>query len=199
MNLHIQTNNIQAALKEYEKCEYILREELNIRPNEEITEYYKSIICNSKNTKTNSYRGDKVNEKDIKKSSVIVECYPVNEIKYFCIACITEKIMQRYSVEHLMSLDEFILKDLLRIQPKVLFINKNIKIEDNLNHFDEENRIYFSFESLLLYIEKIYPIDIHIKNISNIDDISFNMLKLFRFKNPGCKINILVDGNKSIL
>jgi len=45
MKLHIQTNNVQAALKEYEKCEYILREELNIRPNEEVIEYYRNVIC----------------------------------------------------------------------------------------------------------------------------------------------------------
>ncbi len=80
-----------------------------------------------------------------------------------------------------------------------MLINKNLRIEDNLNHYNEENRIYFSFESLLLYIEKVYPLEIHIKNVSNIDDISHNILKLFSLKNPECKIKILVDGNKIIL
>jgi DNA-binding SARP family transcriptional activator len=198
MNLHIQVNNIQAALKEYEKCEYILREELNIRPNEEITEYYKKIICNNKHTETNSFKVVEVDYKNTKKNSVIIECYPINEIKYFCISCIVEKVIEQYSITELMDLEEFILKDLLRIQPKVLLINKDLKIEDNLNHHDEENRIYFSLEGLLLYIEKISLMDIHIKNIGNIDAVSYNMLKLFSLKNIKCKINILIDGSRIV-
>jgi DNA-binding SARP family transcriptional activator len=198
MSLHIQVNNIQAALKEYEKCEYILREELNIRPNEEITEYYKKIICNNKHTETNSFKVVEVDYKNTKKNSVIIECYPINEIKYFCISCIVEKVIEQYSITELMDLEEFILKDLLRIQPKVLLINKDLKIEDNLNHHDEENRIYFSLEGLLLYIEKISLMDIHIKNIGNIDAVSYNMLKLFSLKNIKCKINILIDGSRIV-
>lgn len=198
MNLHIQTNNVQAALKEYEKCEYILREELNIRPNEEVIEYYRNVICHSKQVATNLSKVAKVKDNSAK-NGIVVECYPVNKIKYFIISCIIEEIIKLYSIEQLIDLDEFILKDLLRIQPKVLLINKNLRVEDNLNHHNEENRIYFSLESLLLYIEKIFLVDIHIKNMTNIDDVSYNILKLFTLKNPKCKINILIDGSKIVL
>jgi DNA-binding SARP family transcriptional activator len=198
MRLHIQTNNVQAALKEYEKCEYILREELNIRPNEEVIEYYRNVICHSKQITTNLSKVAKVKDNSAK-NSIVVECYPVNKIKYFIISCIIEEIIRLYSIEQLIDLDEFILKDLLRIQPKVLLINKNLRVEDNLNHHNEENRIYFSLESLLLYIEKIFLVDIHIKNMTNIDDVSYNILKLFTLKNPKCKISILIDGSKIVL
>ncbi len=204
MKEYLNAGNILASLTEYEKCEYILREELNIRPSENLTKFYKETILKhnilnskeSRNPLTIKLHSENSVTNSFHRNDIVINCYPIDKIKYFCISCIIDKIIDVYSPESLKSLENFILMDLLRIQGKILLINKDLQIQDNLTPHGEENRIYFSLERLFLHVEDIFPVNVFINDIANIDAISYNLLKLFIFKNPNSKIHIFIDGDK---
>jgi len=210
MEIYIKTNDRQAAIKQYERCEYVLRQELNIPPGEDLKNLHKRLLCNYNENNKNEVT--KLKNKIIittkekfhsmkRKADVWIEipCYEIGDFKYYWISMLIEKIIEEYSETQLNLIPSSYWRDLLRIQGKVLLVYDSLKVQETLTINSEENRIYTAFENLLRGICSMEPLTIFIEDLHYMDSTSLRYLKLFTLKNLNIRVNFVVccDTNSS--
>lgn len=204
MEIYMKTNDRQAAIKQYERCEYVLRQELNIPPGEDLKNLHKKLLCTYKENNKNEVT--ELNNKIIvttkgkfdsmkRKSEVWIEvpCYELGDFKYYWVSMFIEKIIEEYSEAQLNLIPSNYWCDLLRIQGKVSLIYNDLKVEENLTINSEENRIYTAFENLLCNICSMGSLTIFIEDLHYMDSTSLRYFKLFILKNHNKRVNFIVS------
>lgn len=210
MEIYMKTNDRQAAIKQYERCEYVLRQELNIPPGEDLKNLHKRLLCNynenNKNEVTKLKNKIMITTKEKfhsmkRKADVWIEipCYEIGDFKYYWVSMFIEKIIEEYSETQLNLIPSSYWRDLLRIQGKVLLVYDSLKVQETLTINSEENRIYTAFENLLRGICSMEPLTIFIEDLHYMDSTSLRYLKLFTLKNLNIRVNFVVccDTNSS--
>lgn len=204
MEIYMKTNDRQAAIKQYERCEYVLRQELNIPPGEELKSLHKKLLFS--NNENNKSQLSSLNNKIIvtttekfnsmkRKAEVWIDipCYEVGDFKYYWLSAFVEKIIEEYSGAQLDLIASNYWCDLLRIQGKVSLIYNTLKVQETLTINSEENRIYTAFENLLCGICSMEPLTIFVEDLHYMDSTSLRYLKLFILKNHTKRVNFIVS------
>ncbi|TCO77940.1 AfsR/SARP family transcriptional regulator [Marinisporobacter balticus] len=221
IKVYIKIGDRKAALNQYERCCTILREELNIGPMEHTKKLYEKIKetnveFNKFNTLEEKLIEHKINtnfqiilyskekfkrireslSKEKEKTIINNPCYPLNNIEYYWISNLVEKIIFRYHKKDLKQLEDYYWQDILRIQSGVLRIDENLVVKDYLSVKTEKNRIFNGIEHLINELLKISSIIILIEDFHYMDADSFECLKYYLFKNQNMPIEIILCGNK---
>lgn len=204
MEIYMKTNDRQAAIKQYERCEYVLRQELNIPPGEELKSLHKKLLFS--NNENNKSQLSTLNNKIIvtttekfnsmkRKAEVWIDipCYEVGDFKYYWLSAFVEKIIEKYSGAQLDLIASNYWCDLLRIQGMVSLIYNTLKVQETLTINSEENRIYTAFENLLCGICSMEPLTIFVEDLHYMDSTSLRYLKLFILKNHTKRVNFIVS------
>ncbi|GAU78234.1 amidohydrolase family protein [Fusibacter sp. 3D3] len=96
---------------------------------------------------------------------------------------LVEEVMNNVSDETLSDIPVLFWKDIVRLDNSVIrFINSTHEDEFNLTALTEKNRIFNSLMHLLCHISQKCELYIFIKNFHWIDEISFEFIKYFLFK-----------------
>jgi len=217
MKIYIDLGDRNIAIKQYERCENILREELNVRPMEDIRNLYDGLISGSLKP---SYKEKhientpakltllKMDENDIKslqmnlsktssKNIIYAKCYPIKTINYCWISDVIDCIISTYDIGQLRRFEKYYWVDLLRVHPKVQYIDDTLIVRDILTPQTEKNRIFIALENLLNYLSTINAITIIIENLHMMDNISFDFLQYYIIKNENINIEFIVSSHEN--
>lgn len=217
MRIYIDLGDRNSAIKQYERCENILREELNIRPMEDIRNLYEDltkgslkISCKEKHIDNacNKLTLLKINKNDIKtlqknllktsyKNTIYTKCYPIKTINYCWISSVVDYIISIYDITELKKFEKYYWVDLLRIHPKVQYIDDTLIVKDILTAETEKNRIFIALENLLNYISTMTTITIIIENLHMMDNISFEFLQYYIIKNENVNMKFIVSSDEN--
>lgn len=225
INIYINQRDITAALKQYNRCELTLREQLNIAPKSSTKNLlHKVKIENQKesnNKKVNVPAATK-RQKDFdynlkymsnaelnqtiehnKKSnirSVVVECGRFTNLNYFFLAALMDKIMDEYGKNFFTEFDNEILRELNKVNPLIEYDRTG---ETAIYSVDlEKIRIYQAVKHLLKQITLKEDFNILIKNIEYIDQYSFEFIIFLslntRLKNLSIKYTGDINSEKAV-
>ncbi|WP_291578903.1 AfsR/SARP family transcriptional regulator [Clostridium sp. UBA6640] len=217
MKIYIDLGDRSSAIKQYERCENILREELNVRPMEDIRNLYEGLINGSlKPSHKERYIENtsvkltllKIDKNDIKplqmnlskassKNIMCTKCYPIKSINYCWISNVIDCIISIYDIGQLRRFEKYYWVDLLRVHPKVQYIDDTLIVRDILTPQTEKNRIFIALENLLNYISAITVITIIIENLHMMDNISFDFLQYYIIRNENINIKFIVSSDEN--
>lgn len=200
MKIYFKLGHRKSALKQYERCCKVLREELNISPMETTKEVYKQILSSNRPP---GNRDDGTIEHNALKKGVLnkklcLDCYPINDIPYYFVSKMVEKLIDAWDRLVLKDIPTYYWKDIFRIQPKVAEFIGEINCYDNLTDKTEKNRIFIALGELLYEIAKDKSFLVEIRNFQWIDNISFDFIKYFLFLYPKANIKIIIYYDKTI-
>ncbi len=213
MKIYVDLGNRNSAIKQYERCENILREELNVRPMEDIRNLYESLTSGSLKPSHKEKHIEntpakltllKIDKNDIKtlqmnlsktssKNIIYTKCYPMKAINYCWISDAIDCIISIYDIEQLRRFEKYYWVDVLRVHPKVQYIDDTLIVRDILTPQTEKNRIFIALENLLNYLSTINAITIIIENLHMMDNISFDFLQYYIMKNENINIEFIVS------
>ncbi|WZL71846.1 BTAD domain-containing putative transcriptional regulator [Clostridiaceae bacterium 35-E11] len=221
INIYIKLGDRDAALSQYERCCTVLREELNVSPMESTKKIYDKIkkcsgsfnkfeILEKKSTDWQIHRNvhvlfnhmedfnkkKKVLSTQKNKITITNNCYPLENIGYYWISNLVEKIFISYGNQELQKLEFYYWQDILRIQAKVLSINKNLIVKDLLSMQSEKIRVFNALEHLLNLLATIRPMVVCVEDFHHIDKPSFEFLKYFFFKNQHGPLEFILCGEE---
>lgn len=205
-----------AALSQYRRCCNILREELNISPNDAIVQLHQQIKSGTKP----AFKSEKAalqdnpdllrlviirdslleNLPDILKQpqvalTVSVSCYPQATVGYYCLSDMIRCILSNCPHSILRLLPDYHWKDLSRIEAGIFELTGEVCSSDNLTVLSERLRIFAALEKLLKIIAEKTAFTIHILSIQWIDRISLEFFRYFLFRNRNIPITIIFSGH----
>lgn len=220
IKIYVKLGDRNAALNQYERCCTILREELNIGPMGSTKRLYEKIkksneefnSFNKLEEKLNGYKIDRnfqiilyskerfqeIREglfKTREKIMINNPCYPLNNVAYYWMSNLVEKIIFSFHKKDLKKLQTYYWQDILRVQSGVLCIDTSLTIKSCLSIKTEKTRIFNGVEQLINILLKISSITIMIEDFHYIDDDSFEFLKYYLFKNKNEPIEIIICGD----
>lgn len=213
IKIYLELGDRVSALKQYNRCIHILREELNIAPKES-TEKLLKIIKNTKCKKAQFpyCKHDKSNliniqyeelqniKKGIKKlegKNVFTKCIPLENLNYNYITSLTDQIISISNKKELEKVDKNIWINLQRVSIKAeRYAEDSIQL---LTVETERNIIYNSLFSFLKKISTEKRLNIIIEKLHFMDKYSFDFIKYVLFKRDeiNCIIFYTCDINDS--
>lgn len=212
---YMELGDRNSALSQYRRCCNILREELNISPNENIISLYQQIKSGTKSAlkpekatlhdDPDLFRliiiQDSLFESlpDILKQpqtalTVSVSCCPQAPLAYCCLSNMIRSILKNCPHPILKLLPDYYWKDLSRIEIGVYELTGEICSTDNLTALSERIRIFAALEKLLKLIAEKNAFTIHILSIQWIDRISLEFFRHFLFRNRNIPITVIFSG-----
>ncbi len=114
-------------------------------------------------------------------------------INYCWISDAIDCIISIYDIEQLRRFEKYYWVDVLRVHPKVQYIDDTLIVRDILTPQTEKNRIFIALENLLNYLSTINAITIIIENLHMMDNISFDFLQYYIMKNENINIEFIVS------
>lgn len=207
-----------SALNQYKRCSNILRDELNISPNENIRKLYNDIkninkaspeaICQSP---TNAHTARirvifSAEEKSSKKhkdqisfeaeNSICIVCHPAFRISYGILSDLIRIIIDKFNHDLLRKLPQHYWKDIYRIESGACEIHSAEIFTDNLTPSSEKVKIFTALERLLNIVSSQLHFKISIESLQYMDDISLEFLKYYIFRNKYSNITFILKGNQ---
>jgi hypothetical protein len=206
IKVYLEKGDRSNALKTYNNCVHVLRQELNISPKKS-TQNLLKIIKNKnfqtiyKNSKLSGdiYRLDPkdldylIRNKNKYGNLLISSCIPIENLNYYFMTSLIDKIIDYYPKKFLMEAPSGIWNDLYRINTRVSeFLNNNFPFASSET---ERNRIYYSLLELIRYITKNDKTVLLIKNLQFIDKYSFDFIKFLLFKKDDLNLDVMFTSN----
>ena len=187
IRMYIDCGDRHSALKQYNRCIHMLREELNLSPKESTLNLLRQIKSSSFETNnsacTQLFHMSHFDAKAIKKSDVYLQCMP-NGYNYFGLHHIVDSILKIMGPE--MSIE---FGELGRIHTEI-----PCKTEKTLTPETERLLIYHSFYDFIKSSKQM--IHLLIDNLHCMDDYSYEGLKFVLMKGvTNCKIQYTCDVN----
>jgi hypothetical protein len=131
------------------------------------------------------------------KNIIYTKCYPMKSINYCWISTVIDCIISIYDLGQLRRFERYYWVDLLRVHPKVQYIDDTLIVRDILTPQTEKNRIFIALENLLNYISAITAITIIIENLHMMDNISFDFLQYYIMKNEDINIKFIISSDEN--
>lgn len=180
MDVLVKNNESNLAIIHYKEYETILREDLNVFPQQKTKDLYSSLI-------------DKKQDKDLKESvknkkSIVLRVneYSDDKIDYFVMSDLVDKMLLSLKPNVIQNIPKIYLKDVSAVQPGVY------------QHIDSASamtqviqiRLFYSLKNILQHLSNDYSIQIIVNNKNAIDQISKQFLNFIEAKTSIC-INYL--------
>jgi DNA-binding SARP family transcriptional activator len=202
VKIYLEKGDRANALKIYNKCVHVLRQELNISPkkstqkllkiikNKNYQNTYKSTNASGDITRLESPDLDYIVEhKNQYGNLLIVNCIPIENLNYCFMASLIDKIIDFYPRDLLKEARPGIWNDIYRINTRAAdFIIKNFSFTSTET---ERNRLYYSLLELIRFISKDDKTIIVVKDLQFIDKYSFDFIKFLLFKRDGLNLDIM--------
>lgn len=215
---YLELGDRASALKQYKRCSNILRDELNLSPNENIRKLYNEI----KNTNKNSRKADEnpidptpyrqlkilfIEENKLREKPeeqilcdklllISTVCHSAVQMPYTCLSDCIAGIIEKADNSLLEKLPRYYWKDLCRIESAAYKFCADETPLDSLTAISEKIRIFKAFENLLNTVSAEVPMRIYIKSIQCIDRISLEFLKFFVCRNKSSNITLVLEGSE---
>ncbi|MBG0763787.1 MAG: hypothetical protein H0S78_02685 [Tissierellales bacterium] len=202
VKIYLEKGDRANALKIYNKCVHVLRQELNISPkkstqkllkiikNKNYQNTYKSTNASGDITRLESPDLDYIVEhKNQYGNLLIVNCIPIENLNYCFMASLIDKIIDFYPRDLLKEARPGIWNDIYRINTRAAdFIIKSFSFTSTET---ERNRLYYSLLELIRFISKDDKTIIVVKDLQFIDKYSFDFIKFLLFKRDGLNLDIM--------
>lgn len=202
VKIYLEKGDRANALKIYNKCVHVLRQELNISPkkstqkllkiikNKNYQNTYKSTNASGDITRLETLDLDYIVEnKNQYGNLLIVNCIPIENLNYCFMASLIDKIIDFYPRDLLKEARPGIWNDIYRINTRAAdFIIKNFSFTSTET---ERNRLYYSLLELIRFISKDDKTIIVVKDLQFIDKYSFDFIKFLLFKRDGLNLDIM--------
>jgi DNA-binding SARP family transcriptional activator len=202
VKIYLEKGDRANALKIYNKCVHVLRQELNISPkkstqkllkiikNKNYQNTYKSTNASGDITRLESPDLDYIVEhKNQYGNLLIVNCIPIEHLNYCFMASLIDKIIDFYPRDLLKEARPGIWNDIYRINTRAAdFIIKSFSFTSTET---ERNRLYYSLLELIRFISKDNKTIIVVKDLQFIDKYSFDFIKFLLFKRDGLNLDIM--------
>lgn len=214
---YLELGDRASALNQYKRCSNILRDELNISPNENIRKLHDEIKNASKTSREpaehpkaiTSSSGLRVILIDEEKSTekpenqflsdnqhlITVLCHPAVQVSYACLSDFVGIIIETIDNSSLGKLPQYYWKDIRRIESTAYRICPDEIPMDSLTSVSEKIRVFKAIESLLNTVSMEIPFCIYIKSIQWIDETSLEFLKFFICRNKSSNITFVLEGS----
>lgn len=202
VKIYLEKGDRANALKIYNKCVHVLRQELNISPKKSTQKLLKIIKNkNYQNTYKRTNASDDitrletpdldyiVEHKNQYGNLLIVNCIPIENLNYCFMASLIDKIIDFYPRDLLKEARPGIWNDIYRINTRAAdFIIKSFSFTSTET---ERNRLYYSLLELIRFISKDDKTIIVVKDLQFIDKYSFDFIKFLLFKRDGLNLDIM--------
>jgi DNA-binding SARP family transcriptional activator len=202
VKIYLEKGDRANALKIYNKCVHVLRQELNISPKKSTQKLLKIIKNkNYQNTYKSTNASDDitrletpdldyiVEHKNQYGNLLIVNCIPIENLNYCFMASLIDKIIDFYPRDLLKEARPGIWNDIYRINTRAAdFIIKSFSFTSTET---ERNRLYYSLLELIRFISKDDKTIIVVKDLQFIDKYSFDFIKFLLFKRDGLNLDIM--------
>lgn len=212
IELYLYNGDRMNALKTYNRCVHVLREELNISPKESTEELLKKI----KNKEVNNNQSTPINNEtefyiikpeniesiinkayDSKNKKILfINTMPLKNLNYGLLSTMIDIFINTYPDEELFRVRPAIWSELYKINIRTY---KYFKKFIHLNSPDTEQcRIYSAMTELIHNISNIEPFNLVINNFQYIDDFSFEYIKyaLFKTRKDNPRLILITDENE---
>ncbi|MGV8145391.1 MAG: bacterial transcriptional activator domain-containing protein [Alkaliphilus sp.] len=222
INIYISQGDRAAALNQYNRCTFILRQELNLAPKASTKNLlFKIKTVDKEGNKTRGtskvkrdkdldYNIEYMSEEELNKTlecnrkinsrTILVECSSFTNLNYYFLATLIDIIIEEYDKNIFNTFDNEMLRELNRVNPLVEYdkSEKYIMYSNDL----EKIRIYQAVKQLLKIITFEENLNIFIKNIEHIDRHSFEFIKFIsinaKLKNIDIKYTGDINDEKAI-
>lgn len=195
IRLYLEMGDRVSAMKQYERCIHMLREELNMSPKESTknllkvikeTRYDKDVEYNGRDTdnivmlEDNDLKRISSGESPVEGLVISTRCIPLEDLDYNYLASLVDGMVGICESSKLEDIDIWVWKDLGRISISAL---KHSKGEISLLSTEtERNRIYQSLFELMKIISKNSRINIVVEGLQFMDRASFEFIKYLLFR-----------------
>ncbi len=212
---YLELGDRNAALSQYRRCSDILREELNISPNESIDTLYRQIKFNDQPVSSTSdkkvlqyepsglkliiYSDSLPGESELMQPrqdilTVYASCLPVIELQYGCLSDLIRAIL-RWCPQHILKeLPKCFWRDLYRIEAGALDFTGEAFTVDQLTALSEKIRIFAALERLFNTIAERISFTVHIQSVQWIDKLSMEFFRYFLFRNHDVPMTVVFSG-----
>jgi DNA-binding SARP family transcriptional activator len=219
---YLELGDRGSALNQFKRCSNILRDELNISPNESIRKLHYDIINSniyskepvitaSSNISLEKLRVIFIDEsKPAKKqedeivteinNTIRIVCFPKPVLLYSALSDCIRIIIDSFDHDLLRKLPQYYWKDISRIESGAYEICSAETNTDNLTPESEKIRIFKALEKLFNVISANMHFCINIKHLQWIDNVSMEFLTYYIFRNRYSNIAFILEGleNESI-
>ncbi|MBN2286221.1 MAG: hypothetical protein JXQ26_07830 [Tissierellales bacterium] len=205
IELHLLNGDRTCALKTYNRCVHVLREELNISPKETTVALLKKIKSQEQMPVKDLPRHHNIsfyiisanqieslisNSVDSTKKLFFVNAIPLKNLNYGLLASVIDLMINNYSVEHLSRIQPSIWSELYRINIRT---RPYFKEFIHLNSPDTEKcRIFSALTELINQLIEKQPTYFLINNFAYIDNFSFEYIKYALYKNSGLNPKLIL-------
>jgi DNA-binding SARP family transcriptional activator len=215
---YLELGDRGSALKQFKRCSNILRDELNISPNESIRKLHYDIINSNiyskepvKNPSSNIFseklrvifidenKPAKKQEDEIVteiNNAVRIVCCPKPVLSYSSLSDCVRMIIDSFDHDLLRKLPQYYWKDISRIESGAYEICSAETNTDNLTPKSEKIRIFKALEKLFNVISANTHFCINIKQLQWIDDISMEFLTYYISRNKYSNIAFILEGHE---
>jgi DNA-binding SARP family transcriptional activator len=203
MKLYMDMGDRTSAMKQYDRCTHILREELNISPKESTKNLLK-IIKETKYGNPAEYkdrgtadivllRKDELKKiadgvKTLEGLVITTGCIPMEGLDYNYLALLVDEIIISCKSDILEKIDMWVWKDLGRISLNALKYSRG-EISA-LSTETERNRIYQSLLEMLMVASRELKVNIIAENLQYMDRASFGFIKYLLFRKGELDFNL---------
>lgn len=216
---YLELGDRSSALSQYKRCSNILRDELNISPNENIRKLYQDIkstnksfpesVCQSSTTIPAAklqviFVDEKKTVKNLTdhslselENTIGVVCYPTCKVPYGTLSEIVRIIIDKFNHDLLRKLPHHYWKDLFRIESSACEVYSSEIYTDSLTPASEKIKIFSALERLFNVISAQIHFEINIKPLQLIDDISLEFLKYYIPRNKYSNMTFTLDGREN--
>lgn len=205
---YLELGDRGSALNQYKRCSNILRDELNISPNESIRKLYNDIKCSNKSSyhisseklkvmfinETNSAKKQEDKFLSEMKNVIEVICYPKYKIPYSTLSDCVRTIIDNFNHDLLRKLPQYYWKDISRIESSAYEIYSAEINADSLTPASEKIRIFTALERLFNTISTNMHFCINIKQLQWIDNISMEFMTYYISRNRYSNITFILEG-----
>lgn len=216
---YLELGDRGSALNQYKRCSNILRDELNISPNESIrklhhdiknsNKYLQESVCQPSSPMSPSkLRVVFIDEKKTAKNpagqiqpemenKISIICHPLLKISYSTLSDCVRAIIDNFSHDLLRKLPQYYWKDISRIESSAYEIYSADIITDSLTPASEKIRIFAALEGLFNLISMNMHFCIAIKSLQWIDKVSLEFLIYYISRNKDSCISFLLEGREN--
>jgi len=213
---YIELGDRSSALNQYKRCSNILRDELNISPNEGIRKLYQVIKSSGSSINEHSYRASAgkpvsglraifLEEKSCAEAlpdnsptdtevTISVICHPAVRITFGTLSDIIRMIIENLSQDLLKKLPQHYWKDLYRIESSACEVYSSAISTDSLTLPSEKIKVFTALERLLNIVSSEMQFGVNIKAYQWMDDISMEFLKYYISRNRTAIITFRLEG-----
>jgi len=195
IKLYLDMGDRTSAMKQYDRCIHILREELNISPKEStenllkiiketrygnVVEYMDrstdNIVLLGKDELKRIYQG----KRTIEGLVILTKCIPMEGLDYNYLASLVDELIGSCESAILEKIDTWVWRDLGRISLNALKYSKG-EISA-LSSETERNRIYQSLLEMMKSVSGNCKINVIVESLQYMDQVSFDFMKYLLFR-----------------